>query len=494
MAHVRFLGLKNKINNTFRSKGIHRASSMKKAFILLTLFFTGLNADLFAANIEIRTGSSGRDTITVFITIDDATSKKEKLILVKKEGLFLLEYKTDVAVWISIYDGKNRIMGILEDSDTISIEYEFENFKTTFSTKGRGAQRYFPDNRKNLTSGISLLSVNVNEKNIDTCFQRLNDFEKALSDSINGLGFKEKEVTAILKGYYKREFNYAKRRMIAKVFPNVPLTILSSKSGLSPYLKGNIKNLLNFDPSLYNSPDYTNDVYYCLLQEYMLLTIEKYAPGDIQNKYSFYLKYLPEGKLRERVLCILLEGDFKMLNNTDFLIKTAKINYPASRQTIYRQYVYKLIEEYGTLFRKGERAPDFSLTDATGKVITLKDLLGKVVFMDFWYEKCAPCLSLFSSLKPLKEKYQNNTDVIFLNISTDKKDQWLDAIKKLSLKGYNVYTQELEFTHPIIKDYKVNGYPTTCIIDSRGNFFNASPPYGNIEALAIQIENALKSK
>ena len=464
---------------------------MKKHFLFLFLI---LNTNLFAANLVIAIGSTEIDTITVFITIDDATNKRDKLILVKKDGRFLLDYKTDVTIWVNIYDGKNRIMGILEDTDTISIEYNFENFNATFSANGKGAKRYFPDNRKYITSEISLLTAKATEKNIDTCFQKMNALEKKLVDSINNLGYDDPEAKALLKGYYKREFNFTKRRLLGKVFPDLPLTILSKKAGLSSYLQKEVRNILNFDPSLYASPEYINDIFYCLFQEYMLLKLKKYAPGDIQDKYNFYLKYLPESKLRERVLCILLETDFKSLNNSDFLIKIAKTNYPGSRQTIYRQYVYKLLEEYGILFRKGERAPDFSLTDTLGKVISLKDLQGKVIFMDFWYEKCAPCLSLFSTLNSLKEKYQDNTGVIFLNISTDRKDQWLNAIKKLSLKGYNVFTQELEFTHPIIKDYKVNGYPTTCIIDRRGNFFNASPPYGNMEALAKQIDNALNSK
>ncbi len=60
--------------------------------------------------------------------------------------------------------------------------------------------------------------------------------------------------------------------------------------------------------------------------------------------------------------------------------------------------VFLLIFCVPSLSRGGmvnEKTPDFMLRDINGKAVSLKDLHGKVVFVDFWASWCPPCKKEF---------------------------------------------------------------------------------------------------
>ena len=55
-----------------------------------------------------------------------------------------------------------------------------------------------------------------------------------------------------------------------------------------------------------------------------------------------------------------------------------------------------------------EPATDFVLKDLSGKTVSLEELKGKVVFVDFWATWCPPCVKSIPSVKALYETYKNN--------------------------------------------------------------------------------------
>ncbi len=114
-----------------------------------------------------------------------------------------------------------------------------------------------------------------------------------------------------------------------------------------------------------------------------------------------------------------------------------------------------------------------------------------MVYVDFWFAACAPCHALFQTIKPVKKHYANNKSVVFLCISVDSKEVWKSSLAKYKIDGYHVYTKNLEMNHPVIKAYKVSGYPTSCIIDKNGKMFIATPS-SNSKELQNEIEEALK--
>lgn len=127
----------------------------------------------------------------------------------------------------------------------------------------------------------------------------------------------------------------------------------------------------------------------------------------------------------------------------------------------------------------GVPAFDFSLPDVNGNIVKLKDFRGKVVIMDFWYTGCGPCTNYYKLfLAPLKEKFQNNSDVIFLTVSVDEDMQeWVKGVKSglyTSETSVNLYTNGEGREHPIILHYGITGYPRPMIIDRDGRIFKAT--------------------
>ena len=78
----------------------------------------------------------------------------------------------------------------------------------------------------------------------------------------------------------------------------------------------------------------------------------------------------------------------------------------------------------------GNFAPDFTLETPDGGYITLSDLKGKIVILDFWASWCQPCRASFPEMKVFHENYRG-MGVEIIGISTDQsRTQWLNALEK----------------------------------------------------------------
>ena len=109
-------------------------------------------------------------------------------------------------------------------------------------------------------------------------------------------------------------------------------------------------------------------------------------------------------------------------------------------------------------------APDFSFTSKDGEFVTLEDLKGKTVLLDFWGTWCKPCLMATPDLLKLNRKYAEQ-GVVFIGVAVnDQQDAWAAYIEKNNMN----WPQFLDKTRKVAMPFGVSAYPTYIVIDGEG--------------------------
>jgi|GEM_PF-2543270 len=121
-------------------------------------------------------------------------------------------------------------------------------------------------------------------------------------------------------------------------------------------------------------------------------------------------------------------------------------------------------------------APAFSLKDLNGKTVSLADLRGKIVILDFWATWCMPCKASFPGMQLAVKKYKNNPNVKFLFVDLwERGDYYADEVRKFikdSHYDFHVLLDEKLSGSRYTKVgqlYNINAIPTKIIIDKKGN-------------------------
>ena len=76
----------------------------------------------------------------------------------------------------------------------------------------------------------------------------------------------------------------------------------------------------------------------------------------------------------------------------------------------------------------------FETISLNSDTISNNDLAEKVIFINFWFEGCAPCIAELDALSDLYSKYKNNISFQFLSFSVDNVE-----VAKKAVSKYNIY-------------------------------------------------------
>ena len=123
----------------------------------------------------------------------------------------------------------------------------------------------------------------------------------------------------------------------------------------------------------------------------------------------------------------------------------------------------------------GSSAPEWSLPALSGDTVSLADLKGKVVLIDFFYKKCAPCCAAMLFLQRMHEKY---SDKGFVLVGIDpyddpEKDGMADFLSKRGIT-YTVLFSGRE----LCETYRIWCFPTLFFLDRDGRIVMVETGYG----------------
>lgn len=142
-------------------------------------------------------------------------------------------------------------------------------------------------------------------------------------------------------------------------------------------------------------------------------------------------------------------------------------------------------KEYGDLValwvrtNVGQTAPDFVQKDPTYKPVSLYDLRGKYVLLNFWATWCGPCIQEKPGLRKVYARYKDKGFEILDVSMTDKthqfgdRDKWLKKINDMQLTWKNVYGDEA------VELYGIQTVPQNFLIDPQGKII-AKNVYGEV--------------
>ena len=110
-------------------------------------------------------------------------------------------------------------------------------------------------------------------------------------------------------------------------------------------------------------------------------------------------------------------------------------------------------------------APDFSIVTSEGEHITLEDLKGKVVVLDFWGTWCPPCVASLPSLRALNKRFAKEPQFVLIGISSDSEEQpW----REFTAKEKMVWPQYWDRDRHVQRAFNVHAFPTYIVIDHEG--------------------------
>ncbi|WP_285008203.1 redoxin domain-containing protein [Pedobacter faecalis] len=117
----------------------------------------------------------------------------------------------------------------------------------------------------------------------------------------------------------------------------------------------------------------------------------------------------------------------------------------------------------------GAIAPDFSQTDANGKLVSLKDFKGKYLLIDFWASWCGPCRAENPTVVKAYHKYKaKGFDVLGVSLDfANGREAWLKAIEDDQLTWTQV-TDLKGWQNKVADLYMVRAVPQNYLLDPDG--------------------------
>src|SRR5512143_2601492 len=114
----------------------------------------------------------------------------------------------------------------------------------------------------------------------------------------------------------------------------------------------------------------------------------------------------------------------------------------------------------------GFSAPVFTLASLTGESITLSDLRGKVVVLNFWASWCPPCRAEMPALNAVYQKFRDQ-GLIVLGVNTTFQDDETSARAAVRDWGLS-FPIAFDRDGVTSRQYRVQAMPTTFFIGRDG--------------------------
>ena len=123
------------------------------------------------------------------------------------------------------------------------------------------------------------------------------------------------------------------------------------------------------------------------------------------------------------------------------------------------------ITDEGTGLEKGDTPPQFTLETLAGEPISLEDVKGKKVILNFWATWCDPCREEMPAFEAYDAAHE---DVVVLAVNMTNKDGKPEKISSFVDEYSLTFPIPLDQKGDVSKAYKVINIPSTYLLDEDG--------------------------
>jgi cytochrome c biogenesis protein CcmG/thiol:disulfide interchange protein DsbE len=129
----------------------------------------------------------------------------------------------------------------------------------------------------------------------------------------------------------------------------------------------------------------------------------------------------------------------------------------------------------------GSQVNDFSLTPFDGTPVSLSDLHGKTVLINFWASWCTTCIDEAAILQQAWQQVSPDQQMVFIGV--DYADT--EPAARAYLQKYGItYTNAPDLRTALSQQFHITGVPETYLIDSNGHLVNIKiGPFESLDEL-----------
>jgi thiol-disulfide isomerase/thioredoxin len=108
-------------------------------------------------------------------------------------------------------------------------------------------------------------------------------------------------------------------------------------------------------------------------------------------------------------------------------------------------------------------APDFALPNLAGGELSLADLAGRPVVLDFWATWCAPCIRQVPVLNAIHERYGDQVSVVGVSVDVDAEE-----VVPPFVEEHEIQYRVLLGDEGLAQRYGALGFPTLFVLGPEG--------------------------
>ena len=405
------------------------------------------------------------------------------------EKSFKFGISVDKNAIVELHYQKQQIILFVGKDDKIEFSFDGKDVHKTLIFKGNSAiendflEKFYQKFKADFSS--QLMFAKIAENPIDVLEMGLFDSKKAQADFYKSYP-EQAKFSDDFKKYLENQIRwnywyYILAYPIVRGNANVGQTqVISLPTSL---LEGLDDKKIQDETSMISSAYRNFLIYYVTYFNAKEHKFVKYADVNkaMEDKHRFAREHLPI-KVYQYYLAYLLEN--QCLNCLPSTIRDtfAALNVSPNSE----KYTTLVKEKCGELMAKkdeevAKKKEDskkwFKAVTPQGDTLSLADLKGKVVYLDFWASWCGPCRKEFPNSKLLYEKLneKQKKQVVFLYISIDEEEaNWRKAMIDMKLdKGTNVHSVG-GWDSNAAKFFKLQAIPRYMLMSKKGEIINSN--------------------